>query len=91
MLWGSRGRTSARTAGTAGSKKGQSEVSEEQSEMNAFGGLQPCHEEGVLHLDRRCRNAEVFLFKNASAFLPRREQRVSAFYCARRSNVYGKK
>ena len=63
MLWGSRGRTSARTAGTAGSKKGQSEVSEEQSEMNAFGGLQPCYEEGVLLLDRRYRNAEVFLIK----------------------------
>ena len=63
MLWGSLGRIYARTAGTAGSEKGQSEVSEEQSEMNAFGGLQLCYEEGVLHLDRRCRNAEVFLIK----------------------------
>ena len=31
--------------------------------MNAFGGLQPCYEEGVLLLDRRYRNAEVFLIK----------------------------
>ena len=67
MLWGSLGRTSARTAGTAGSKKGQPEVSEEQSEMNAFGGLQPCYEDGVLHRDRCCRNVEVFL-KKLTAF-----------------------